>query len=83
MPLDPRAIARGRRALTRRIDTTLPTDRERIESKFRCQACGHEQHADIVGARNIRNAALSQGRAPVARNAKDLRKNNLLKFTIA
>ncbi len=35
----------------------------RSQSEFRCKACGHEQHADIVGARNIRNAALSQGRA--------------------
>ena len=39
------------------------------QSEFRCKACGHEQHADIVGARNIRNAAVSQGTAPVARNA--------------
>jgi len=38
-------------------------------SEFRCEACGHEQHADIVGARNIRNAALVQAKAPVARNA--------------
>jgi putative transposase len=30
------------------------------QSEFRCKACGHEQHADIVGARNIRNAALSK-----------------------
>jgi putative transposase len=30
------------------------------QSEFRCKACGHEQHADIVGARNIRNAALVQ-----------------------
>jgi IS605 OrfB family transposase len=33
------------------------------QSEFRCKRCGHEQHADIVGARNIRNAALSQERA--------------------
>ncbi len=39
------------------------------QAEFRCQACGFEQHADVVGARNIRNAALSQGKAPVARNA--------------
>jgi IS605 OrfB family transposase len=40
------------------------------QSEFRCKACGHEQHADVVGARNIRNAALSQGGAPaVPRNA--------------
>jgi putative transposase len=40
------------------------------QSEFRCQACGHEQHADVVGARNIRNAALSQDKALVApRNA--------------
>jgi putative transposase len=36
------------------------------QSEFRCKACGHEQHADVVGARNIRNAALSQERALVA-----------------
>jgi IS605 OrfB family transposase len=35
------------------------------QSEFRCKACGHEQHADIVGARNIRDAALSQDRALV------------------
>ena len=39
------------------------------QSEFRCKACGHEQHADIVGARNIRNAALSKDKALVARNA--------------
>jgi IS605 OrfB family transposase len=40
------------------------------QSEFRCRACGHEQHADIVGARNIRNAALAKARALVApRNA--------------
>jgi putative transposase len=33
------------------------------QSEFRCKACSHEQHADVVGARNIRNAALSQDRA--------------------
>lgn len=33
------------------------------QSEFRCKACSYDQHADIVGARNIRNAALSQGRA--------------------
>jgi IS605 OrfB family transposase len=33
------------------------------QSEFRCKVCSHEQHADIVGAQNIRNAALSQGRA--------------------
>jgi IS605 OrfB family transposase len=33
------------------------------QSEVRCKACGHEQHADVVGARNIRNAALSQGGA--------------------
>jgi IS605 OrfB family transposase len=32
-------------------------------SAFRCKACGHEQHADVNAALNIRNAALSQGRA--------------------
>jgi IS605 OrfB family transposase len=36
------------------------------QSEFRCHACGFEQHADVVGARNIRNAALSQERALVA-----------------
>jgi len=39
------------------------------QSEFRCQACGHEAHADLVGARNIRDAAVSRGTAPVARNA--------------
>ncbi len=39
------------------------------QAEFRCKACDYEQHADLVGARNIRDAALSQGRAPVARNA--------------
>jgi IS605 OrfB family transposase len=39
------------------------------QSEFRCKACDYEQHADLVGARNIRNAAVSQGTAPVARNA--------------
>jgi IS605 OrfB family transposase len=39
------------------------------QSEFRCKACDHEQHADVVGARNIRNAALSKDKAPVARNA--------------
>jgi putative transposase len=39
------------------------------QSEFRCKACRHEQHAGIVGARNIRNAAVLQGTAPVARNA--------------
>ncbi len=28
------------------------------QGEFRCKACDHEAHADIVGARNIRNAAL-------------------------
>jgi putative transposase len=39
------------------------------QSEFRCKRCHHEQHADVVGARNVRNAALVQARAPVARNA--------------
>jgi IS605 OrfB family transposase len=36
------------------------------QSEFRCKGCGHEDHADINAARNIRNAALSPGRALVA-----------------
>jgi putative transposase len=36
------------------------------QSEFCCLACGHEQHADVVGARNIRNAALSCDRALAA-----------------
>jgi putative transposase len=38
------------------------------QSQFRCKSCGHEQHADVVGARNIRNAALSEDRALAGRN---------------
>jgi putative transposase len=38
----------------------------RSQSEFRCQRCHHEQHADVVGARNIRNAALVQARAQAA-----------------
>jgi len=41
----------------------------RSQSEFRCKACGHEQHADVVGARNVRDAALSHDGALVARNA--------------
>ena len=36
------------------------------QSVFRCKACGFELHADVVAARNVRNAALVQARAPVA-----------------
>jgi len=32
----------------------------RSQSEFRCQRCRHEQHADVVGARNIRDAALME-----------------------
>lgn len=35
----------------------------RSQSEFRCKSCGHEQDADVVGARNIRNAALVKTRA--------------------
>jgi putative transposase len=43
-------------------------DNRKSQSKFRCQRCHFEQHADIVGSRNIRNAALSQDRALPGRN---------------
>lgn len=33
------------------------------QDKFQCQACDHKQHADVVGARNIRDAALSKDKA--------------------
>jgi len=35
------------------------------QSEFRCKRCHHEQHADVVGARNVRNAALEEFRALV------------------
>ena len=35
----------------------------RSQSEFVCKMCGHEEHADVVAARNIRNAALSRDRA--------------------
>jgi putative transposase len=38
----------------------------RSQSEFRCKRCHHEQHADVVGARNIRDAALMQTRAQAA-----------------
>ncbi len=38
-------------------------------AEFRCKRCHHEEHAGVVGARNIRNAALSEGRVLVACNA--------------
>jgi IS605 OrfB family transposase len=37
------------------------------QDQFRCQTCGHEAHADVNAARNIRNAALVQARAQAAR----------------
>jgi putative transposase len=36
------------------------------QSEFCCEDCRHEQHADVVGARNVRDAALSQVRAQAA-----------------
>ena len=36
------------------------------QAGFRCKACGHEAHADVNAARNIRNAALVQTMAQVA-----------------
>jgi putative transposase len=36
------------------------------QSAFRCQACGHEAHADVNAARDIRNAALVRARAQAA-----------------
>ena len=36
-------------------------------SQFRCEACGHEAHADVNAARNIRNAALVRAGAQAAR----------------
>jgi IS605 OrfB family transposase len=33
------------------------------QSEFRCQACGHEAHADVNAARNVRYAALVQAGA--------------------
>ena len=35
----------------------------RSQSEFVCKMCGYEEHADVVAARNIRNAALSPDRA--------------------
>jgi putative transposase len=32
----------------------------RSQSEFRCKRCHHEQHADVVGARNVRDAALME-----------------------
>ena len=39
---------------------------ERAKPSFVARLCGHEAHADVNAARNIRNAALVQTRAQVA-----------------
>ena len=39
---------------TREISTIDKANRNGI--KFHCKACGHKEHADVVGGRNIGNA---------------------------
>ena len=41
----------------RRSLASHPPYNRKSQSEFRCQRCHHEQHADVVGARNIRDAA--------------------------